>query len=83
MNPGHHIDYKQLRKANLKTARLTMNSYLESVSGNISRIVQMTRNSISPDRSRSAAKHNYWMRPWVLCITIIMYVNIPSLITSP
>ncbi|MDO9546364.1 MAG: helix-turn-helix domain-containing protein [Pelolinea sp.] len=41
MNPGHHIDYKQLRKVNPKTARLTVLSYLESVGGNISRTAQV------------------------------------------
>ncbi len=28
MNPGHHIDYKQLRKVNPKAARLAVLSYL-------------------------------------------------------
>ena len=37
MNPGHHIDYKQLRKVNPKGSRLTVLSYLESVRGNVSR----------------------------------------------
>ena len=41
MNPGHHIDYKQLRKVNPKTARLAVLNYLESVSGNISRTARV------------------------------------------
>ena len=37
MNPGRHIDYKQLRKVNPKAARMAVLNYLEIVSGNISR----------------------------------------------
>jgi len=41
VNPGHHIDYKQLSKVNPKAARLTVLSYLESVGGNISRTARV------------------------------------------
>jgi len=41
LNPGHHIDYKQLRKVNPQAARLAVLSYLESVDGNISRTARV------------------------------------------
>jgi len=37
VNPGHHIDYKQLRKVNPKAARMAVLNYLESVGNNISK----------------------------------------------
>lgn len=37
LNPGHHIDYKQLRSIDPRAARLAVLNYLESVGGNISR----------------------------------------------
>ena len=36
MNPGHHIDYKQLRQINPEAARQAVLDYLESTGGNIS-----------------------------------------------
>ena len=36
MNPGHHIDYKQLRSIDPQAARIAVLNYLESVRGNIS-----------------------------------------------
>ena len=41
MNPGHHMDDKQLRKATPQAARLAVLSYLESVDGNISRTARV------------------------------------------
>ena len=37
LNPGHHIDYKQLRKINPQAARQAVLDYLQSTGGNISR----------------------------------------------
>ena len=37
MNPGHHIDYKQLREINPQAARQAVLDYLQSTAGNISR----------------------------------------------
>jgi transposase-like protein len=37
VNPGHHIDYKQLRQINPEAARRAVLDYLESLGGNISR----------------------------------------------
>jgi len=36
VNPGHHIDYKQLRQINPEAARQAVLDYLESTGGNIS-----------------------------------------------
>ena len=36
MNPGHHIDYEQLRRINPEAARQAVLDYLESTGGNIS-----------------------------------------------
>jgi len=41
MEPGHHIDYKQLRQINAAAARLAVIDYLESSGGNISRTAQV------------------------------------------
>ena len=41
MNPGHHIDYKQLRSIDPQAARMAVLNYLESVSGNISRTARV------------------------------------------
>jgi len=41
VNPGHHINYRQLRKVNPKAARLTVLRFLESVSGNVSRTARV------------------------------------------
>ena len=35
MNPGHHIDYKQLRALDPPAARMAVLNYLESIGGNI------------------------------------------------
>ena len=35
MNPGHHIDYKQLRSLDPPAARMAVLNYLESIGGNI------------------------------------------------
>jgi len=37
LNPGHHIDYKQLRNINPQAARQAVLDYLQSTGGNISR----------------------------------------------
>jgi len=37
VNPGHHIDYKQLRRIDPQAARMAVLNYHESVAGNISR----------------------------------------------
>ena len=51
MNPGHHMDDKQLRKATPQAARLAVLSYLESVDGNISRTARVfgTKRSVVYD----------------------------------
>ena len=46
MNPGHHIDYKALRRVNPETARLAVLEYLKTNGGNISdaaRVFGITR----------------------------------------
>ena len=37
MNPGHHIDYKQLRRIDPQAARMAVLNYHESAAGNVSR----------------------------------------------
>ncbi len=41
MNPGHHINYKQLRKINPVAARQAVLDYLESIGGNITRTARV------------------------------------------
>ena len=41
MQPGHHIDYKQLRQINPAAARMAVINYLESSDGNISKTAQV------------------------------------------
>ena len=41
MNPGHHIDYKQLRRINPVAARRAVLDYLESTGGNITKTAQV------------------------------------------
>jgi hypothetical protein len=41
VNPGHHIDYKQLRKINPVAARQAVLDYMESIGGNISRTAKV------------------------------------------
>ena len=41
MNPGHHIDYKQLRVINPEAARQAVLDYLESTGGNIAQTARL------------------------------------------
>ena len=41
MNPGHPIDYKQLRQINPSAARQAVLDYLESTGGNVSRTARV------------------------------------------
>ena len=41
LNPGHHINYKQLRSIDPQAARIAVLNYLESVGGNISRTARV------------------------------------------
>ncbi len=41
MNPGHHIDYKQLRRINPEAARQAVLGYLESVGSNVSKTAKV------------------------------------------